>query len=119
MGASRPKSIASILGQKPDSLLQRLHSQQVEHHTLLGYLRTNLPNKQASHLVAVNCREEVLVLIADGPAWANLIRYQTTKLLKRLHTDAKEFGNIKTDKHFYLSVFIYLSFLNHNYLSDS
>jgi len=96
MATPTPKSIANILGQEPDSLVRRLISQQAEYHTLLAYLQTNLPRKQASHLVAVHCREDILVLLADSPAWANLIRYQNSKLLKLFQTEGKVFGDIDT-----------------------
>lgn len=92
MSSSSPRSIASLLGNEPDSLIERLVAQQSENDTLFHTLKANLPARQAEHLVAVSCRGNSLVLVADSPAWANLIRYQTAKILKLINADSEIFG---------------------------
>lgn len=94
MSSSSPRSIASLIGNEPDSLLERLVAQQSNHDTLIHYLKTNLSHKEAEHLVAVSCRGDNLLLVADSPAWANLIRYKSAKLLKLLHETEQSFGNL-------------------------
>jgi len=98
MDSSTLKSIASLLGSEPDSLIERLAAQQSENDTLLHTLKANIPLPQAEHLVGVSSRGESLVLVADSAAWANLIRYQSAKLLKLVNTDPKMFGKLITQK---------------------
>lgn len=98
MSSSSPRSIASLLGNEPDSLIERLVNQQAENDTLIHTLKANLPAQQADHLVAVSCRGETIVLIADSPAWANLIRYQSAKILKLINSDPQMFGQQATEK---------------------
>ena len=94
MSSSSPRSIANLIGNEPDSLLERLVAHQSNHDTLFHYLKTILSYKEAEHLIAISCRGDHLLLVADSPAWANLIRYQSAKILKLLKDTEQTFGDL-------------------------
>jgi len=86
------KSLQDILSSEPESLFQRLAHQQSRNDTLLHRIRALLPSHFGQHLIAVSLREEVLVLVADEPGWANRMRYQTETLRKHLSVESKNNG---------------------------
>ena len=79
-----PQSLQNILAGGTDSLLTRLAQQQADNNTLLGRVRALLESNSTQHLLAATYRQEVLVLVADSPAWANRIRFENAYIQKTL-----------------------------------
>ena len=84
MKSKEPLSLQSILKGGPSSLLTRLARQQSDNNTLLERIKALLASHFGQHLLAATYREEVLVLVADSPAWANRIRFENANLRKKL-----------------------------------
>ena len=81
-----PQSIASLLNQTPDTLIEQLAAQQAENDTLIHTIKANLPSNLSEQLVGASIRSDILILVASSPAWANLIRYHTHKLTQTLES---------------------------------
>ena len=79
-----PQSLLNILAGEPGSIFNRLAQQQADNNTLLGRIRALLASHFGQHLLAATYRQEVLVLVADSPAWANRIRFENAFIQKAL-----------------------------------
>ena len=79
-----PQSLLNILAGEPGSLFSRLAQQQADNNTLLGRIRALLASHFRQHLLAATYRQEVLVLVADSPAWANRIRFENALIQNAL-----------------------------------
>ena len=75
-----PQSLQKILAGEPGSIFNRLAQQQADNNTLLGRIRALLASHFTQHLLAAIYRQEVLVLVADSPAWANRIRFENANI---------------------------------------
>ncbi len=84
MNNKDPQSLQNILAGGPNSLLTRLAQQQADNNTLLGRIRALLTSHFTQHLLAATYRQEVLVLVADSPAWANRIRFENANIQRAL-----------------------------------
>jgi len=84
MKSKEPASLQSILAGEPGSLFNRLAQQQSHNNTLLERIRALLASHFRQHLLAATYREEILVLVADSPAWANRIRFENANIQQRL-----------------------------------
>ena len=84
MKKKEPRSLQEILNNQPDSIFTRLAAQQSKNDTLLARIKAVLRSHIAQHLVAVTYREEVLVLVADSPEWANRLRFESENLREDL-----------------------------------
>jgi len=82
-----PQSLQNILAGGPDSLITRLAKQQADNNTLLERVRALLASHFKQHLLAATFRQEVLVLVADSPAWANRIRFENAHIQHSLIHD--------------------------------
>ena len=79
-----PQSLQNILAGEPGSLFGRLAQQQADNNTLLGRIKALLASHFGQHLLAATYRQEVLVLVASSPAWANRIRFENAHIQSAL-----------------------------------
>ena len=84
MKKKEPRSLQDILTDQPSSVFKRLADLQSKNDTLLALIRAVLTSQFSQHLVAVTYREEILVLVADTPAWANRLRFESENIRKML-----------------------------------
>jgi hypothetical protein len=73
--------------------LHGLASEAARRSDLAGFLRAALPAELAPHLLGGNLRSNgVLVVLADSPAWAARLRFESAQLLARcreLHPESQ------------------------------
>ena len=83
MSSNRPKSLSELMSSE-SSPLGQLANKAAGRLALADFLRTGLTDELGSHLVGANLREEgCLVILADDPQWAALLRYESGNLLSR------------------------------------
>lgn len=80
--ARRPQSVRRLLKDKPT--LKFLELEISAQKVLLNSVRRLLPGDLASHCIAAQRRDKLLVLHADSPVWATRLRYASPGLLSLL-----------------------------------
>lgn len=80
--ARRPQSVRRLLKDKPT--LRFLELEISAQKVLLDHVRRQLPDDLASHCVAAQRHDQLLVLHADSPVWATRLRYASAGLLNLL-----------------------------------
>ncbi|MBT8141067.1 MAG: DUF721 domain-containing protein [Gammaproteobacteria bacterium] len=75
-----PRSLQDILADQTGDLFSRLTQQQTQNDTLLSRIRAVLPSHFAKRLLAATYRNHILVLVAESPAWANRLRFETENI---------------------------------------
>ena len=79
------KSVRHLLQDKPT--LKRLERELKAQQALLHDVRQCLPADVATHCLAAQKRDEVLVLHTDSPAWATRLRYVAPQLISVLRPE--------------------------------
>jgi hypothetical protein len=75
--------LKKLLSSGIDDRLGKLICRAQDMDRLAKALKSGLETELGSHLVAANLRPDgTLVVLADGPAWAARLRYETPRILK-------------------------------------
>ena len=81
MSTKKPKSLQQLVTENLGSLAERASQMdQITHE-----IRAVLPQPLGEHVIAVNLRDETVVVVTDSPVWASRIRFYSSIIVTRIN----------------------------------